>query len=168
MGNYVSQDLVNETNQLAHTLEESLGGKTANILNFQLRQIKVPMWNQKPSSCYYCEKPRHWKREHHVVKCSRHPQTANQPSHVFLIPNDGALLNYIGSSQWPSVSGEKLFSGLEMTLSLSFVTLELVDTLGDPPHGCTPLEYWNTSTSGELSELDWFLFLNLLFLCLDP
>lgn len=43
MGNYVSQDLVNETNQLAHTLEESLGGKTANILNFQLRQIKVPM-----------------------------------------------------------------------------------------------------------------------------
>lgn len=119
MGNYVSQGLVNETNQLAHTLEESLGGKTANILNFQLRQIKVPMWNQKPSFCYYCEKPRRWKREHHVMKCSRHPQTANWPPGVFLIPNNGALRNYIGSSQLALfVSWEKLFSGLEMTLSV--------------------------------------------------
>ena len=71
-------DLVNLTNQLSHTADESPPRKTTKMLNFQLQQMKAPKQDQNPPSfCYYCKEPGLWKRDCYKVKCSRRFQLSN-------------------------------------------------------------------------------------------
>lgn len=81
-----TSDLVNLASQLPLTLDEPPKRKTAKILNLQLQQMKGPKGNQnRPSFCYYCKKPGHWKTDCYKFKHFKYLQPLARLSSVLPI-----------------------------------------------------------------------------------
>ena len=165
-------DLVNLTNQLSPTRDESPQRKTTKILNLQFQQMKAPKQKQNPPSFYYyCKQPGHWNRNCYKFKGFRHLQPSNQ--HFQHPPNSqyGALRNYSSSSQSSLlISLEKYFFQIG-----DEIFLVLIDT-GATLSGLHPTVIkqplsWNTKTVqivGICTKHQEFPVSELIPFCLGP
>lgn len=139
-------DLVNLANQLACTLDEPLERKTNKILNFQLWEMKVPIWNQKPPYFFYYANNHVTGKE--IVKnlsISGIYSCLTSKSNV-LIPSDCDLKNCRGSFESSLLinSEEKLSWLGEFCLSVLIDTRAILSVLNPTAIKWAPS--WSTKT----------------------